>query len=272
MPSHKPSLSQFFTPGWAAEALIEQFYPDLGVGDTVLEPSCGAGAFLAAIPSAACAIGVEIDPEWARIARSNTGRPVIVGDFLTAEIPVTPNLIVGNPPFKQRDIQAFLQRSWELLPSEGEVGFILPAYAFQTASVTAALGERWGVNQDLLPRNLFPRLRLPIAFARLTKGRRTGLFGFALYAEANAVNRLQRRYRALLAAGETSAWRAVTVAALEAAGGEADLAQIYREIEGARPTPNAFWKEKVRQTVQRVAFRTAPGRWRLKPTHESMAA
>lgn len=272
MPDHKPSLSQFFTPGWAAEALIEKFYPGLGPGDRVLEPSCGAGAFLAAIPETAEAFGVEIDPEWATIARRNSGRPVIVGDFLAADIPTTPNLIVGNPPFKQRDIQAFLQRSWELLPSDGEVGFILPAYAFQTASVTAALGDRWGVYQDLLPRNIFPRLRLPIAFARLTKGRKTGLFGFALYAEANAVNRLQRRYRALLAAGETSAWRAVTIAALEAAGGESELTDIYREIEGARPTPNVFWKEKVRQTVQRVAFRTAPGRWRLKSTPDAMAA
>lgn len=272
MPDHKPALSQFFTPGWAAEALINQFYPGLGPGDTVLEPSCGAGAFLAAIPAEAHAIGVEIDPEWAAIARQNTGRPVIVGDFLAADIPATPNLIVGNPPFKQRDIQAFLQRAWEILPSDGEVGFILPAYAFQTASVTAALGERWGVHQDLLPRNLFPRLRLPIAFARLTKGRKTGLFGFALYAEANAVNRLQRRYRALLAAGETSAWRAVTIAALEAVGGEADLSSIYSEIEGARPTPNPFWKEKVRQTVQRICYRTAPGRWRLKPNMDAMAA
>ena len=44
------TLGQFFTPDWAAEALVEQHFGDLGLFDRVVEPSCGGGAFLRALP------------------------------------------------------------------------------------------------------------------------------------------------------------------------------------------------------------------------------
>lgn len=50
------------TPVFAAELIVEEFYPGLSEADAVLEPSCGFGAFLRAIPNAVPAIGVEIDP------------------------------------------------------------------------------------------------------------------------------------------------------------------------------------------------------------------
>jgi site-specific DNA-methyltransferase (adenine-specific) len=257
-------LGQFFTPEWVAQALVERYYPDLGMCDRLVEPSCGDGAFLRVLPDHVQVVGVEIDPDMAERARQCSGRPVVVGDFATAELPFSPTLVLGNPPFRQQTIQQFLDRAWELLPDEGGVGFILPAFAFQTSSTVDRLAQRWHMQQDMLPRNVFPRLMAPLCFARLTKGRKRGLVGFALYHEAAAVARLQARYRALLAQGERSVWAAVTRAAMEALGGTATLPQIYREVEGSRPTTNRYWQEKVRQTLQRIAYRTAPGTWAIR--------
>ncbi|MEB6663817.1 class I SAM-dependent methyltransferase [Achromobacter ruhlandii] len=259
----RDTLDQYFTPEWVAQALVERFYPGLGLWDQVIEPACGEGAFLRALPAPVPVLGVEIDPPLAAQAAASSGRPVLVGDFLTIDLPVKPTLVLGNPPFKGPVVAAFLERAWELLPNDGEVGFILPAFAFQTASTVDSWARRWGIDQQMMPRNVFPRLAHPLCFARFKKGRR-GLVGFALYHEAAAVARLQVRYRALLAQGERSVWAAVTRAAVEALGGEASLAEIYREIEGVRPTTNRYWREKVRQQLQRVGRRVGPARWALR--------
>lgn len=256
-------LDQWMTPDWAAVELVERYFGDLTLCDQVIEPSCGDGAFLRALPSHVPVTGIEVDAELAAVAKATSGRHVIIGDFLTAELPCAPAVILGNPPFRSSIVRAFLDRAWRLLPSGGRCAFILPAYTFQTASAVVDLNDRWGIRQDMLPRNLFERLRLPLCFAQFVKERHGRLIGFALYGEAQAVNRLERRYRALLAAGQRSAWSAVTRAALEALGGCADLPAIYREIEGFRPTTNRFWQAKVRQTVQRIAVRVGPARWAL---------
>jgi site-specific DNA-methyltransferase (adenine-specific) len=259
----KRELDQWMTPDWVAQELVERYFGDLTLFDRVIEPSCGDGAFLRALPSHVPVAGIEIDPKLGTIAARTSGRPVLIGDFLTVDLPHEPTVILGNPPFRNAVVRAFLDRAWSLLPTGGRCAFVLPAYTFQTASAVVALQSRWSIQQDMLPRNLFERLRLPLCFAQFTKDRHGRLFGFALYGEAHAVNRLARRYRALLAAGERSAWGAVTRAALEALGGEADLADIYREVEGCRPTSNKFWHAKVRQVVQRIAVRVRPGRWAL---------
>lgn len=256
-------FGQYMTPDWAAEALVDRYFGDLRGSDAVIEPSCGRGAFLRALPSSLPALGVEIDPDLAEVARARSGRPVIVGDFRMVDLPLSPVALVGNPPFQKRTVDEFLERAWMLLPDEGRVGFILPAFVFQTASTIEQLAERWSVRQDMLPRNLFAGLSHPLCFALFTKGRARGMVGFALYHELAAVNRLQARYRALLAEGEGSAWAALTRAALEALGGTATLQQLYREIEGHRPTSNAFWQAKVRQQVQRFALRVGDGVWAL---------
>lgn len=250
------------TPDWMAEELVAGFFPDLSMFDTVIEPSCGQGAFLRALPANVPAIGVEIDPALAAVAIATTGRKVIVGDFTTAELPKA-TAIIGNPPFRIPVVEAFLARAFELLPNDGRVGFILPAYTFQTTSTTLRMADRWHIEQSAIPREFFPGISMPVCFARFTKGRR-GLIGFALYHEAGAVSALQRRYRSLLAQGETSAWAAVTRAALEQLGGRASLPQLYREIEGARPTRNRFWQAKVRQQVQRLGVRVGRGEWVLR--------
>ncbi len=42
--------------------MVDQFFGDLDSSDIVLEPSCGRGSFLTAIPQEIQAFGVEIDP------------------------------------------------------------------------------------------------------------------------------------------------------------------------------------------------------------------
>ena len=258
---HQRQLEQYMTPEWVAQELVAQFFPELTMFDRVLEPSCGAGAFLSAIPAHVPALGVEIDPALAAMARAATGREVIVGDFAEVALPPV-TAIVGNPPFSLSAVRRFMARALELLPNDGRVGFILPAHTFQTTSTTVEFAARWHIEQVAMPRNVFPGLSVPLCFARFTKGRR-GLIGFALYHEHHAVNLLQRRYKALLAQGERSVWAAVTRAALEQLGGEASLPELYREIEGARPTHNRFWRAKVRQQLQVIGVRRGPARWAL---------
>lgn len=256
-------LGQYMTPNWAAAELVAHYFGDLTPSDRVLEPSCGRGAFLQAIPDQVLALGVEIDPELAALARRNSGRPVIVGDFRMVDLPFRPTAIIGNPPFQLRTIEAFLERADVLMEEGGRVGLILPTYTFQTSNTALRIAERWQVRQDMLPRDLYDGLTKPLCFALFTKGRARGLVNFALYHELQAVKRLQARYQALLASGEGSAWAAVTRAALEALGGRADLQRLYREIEGHRPTPNQWWREKVRQVLQRIAIRVDDGIWAL---------
>lgn len=270
--SNVKRLSQYFTPDWAASELVDRFYSDLGPSDLVVEPSCGRGAFLRALPDYVPAIGVEVDPELAAEAVRSTGRRVVVGDFRMVDLPFKPTAVIGNPPFSRTTVEQFLDRAWQLLPDGGRVGLILPCFVLQTASTVERMAQHWSMSQHMLPRDLFGRLSHPLCFAQLTKGTAKGMIGFALYGELNAVKRLQARYRALLAEGEGSVWAAVVRAALESLGGTASLVQLYREIEGLRPTTNKFWQAKVRQQVQRIAVRVDAGVWRLPPVAQAQAA
>lgn len=269
--SNVARLGQYMTPDWAAIEIVDRYFGDLPRGAGVVEPSCGRGAFLRALPTHLQAVGVEIDEALASEARRLSGRPVIVGDFRMVDLPFVPQAVIGNPPFTTRTVLDFLDRAWNLMEDDGRVGFILPAYTLQTSGTVTGVAERWRMQQEMLPRDLFPGLSHPICFAVLTKGVARGMVGFALYHELAAVRRLQARYQQLLQEGEGSAWAAVVRAALEALGGRADLQRIYREVDGHRPTPNAFWQAKVRQTLQRIAVRVEAGVWQL-PDAEAIAA
>ncbi len=266
---HAPrGLGQYMTPLWAAEALIERHFGDLTAGDRVLDPACGRGAFLQAVPAHVPALGVEIDPELAEEAERRSGRPVLVGDFLAIALPERPTVILGNPPFNLRLIEAFLARARRLLPDTGRCGFILPAYAAQTPRRVAAWASDWSVAAELLPRTLFPGSRLPLIFALFRKERVRTLVGFALYREAAQVDLLAPSARLVLTTGRPrrGAWHALVEWALERLGGQASVQEIYRLVEPRRPTPTAFWREKVRQTPQRHFAPLGNGVWRLSPT------
>lgn len=268
----RKALGQYMTPAYAAERIVDQFLPHLSSQDFILEPTCGDGAFLQAIPDSVPALGVEIDPEFAAIARQATGRHVITGDVCMVDINAPITHVIGNPPFKTRLVEQILDRCHMLLPEEGTAGFILPCFVVQTAGTVARISQHWHMEQKLLPRNLFPRLQHPLCFVRLRKGAMRGLVGFALYEDVHQVSLLQKRYRDLLSQGVRATWRTVVTSALEALGGRATLQQIYAEVEGRRHTPNAFWKEKVRQVLQRIAVSAGNGTWQLPSSPVSLAA
>lgn len=242
-------LGQYPTPVWVAEALVERYFSRLNSSDFVIEPACGPGAFLGAIPGKVPSIGVEIDATVAQVARSTTGRPVLTGDFRSVALECQPTVILGNPPFDLKVIDGFLSRAHQMLPEGGQVGFILPAYAFQTAARVAGYADHWSLSQEMIPRNIYPGLRLPLVFALFSKDLRRTMVGFALYRETAAVQGLADPYRAALAAGSGPVWVRVVEIALEQLGGEADLSDIYSEVGGHRPTRTPFWREQIRKVV-----------------------
>lgn len=245
------NLCQFDTPLWVSEALVDKHFPRLDAADMVIEPSCGLGSFLKAIPRHVPAMGVEIDPARARTARMETGREILVGDFRDVLLGVAPTAIIGNPPFSAKVFDGFLDRAYDLLPEGGRAGFILPTYFFQTAGRVTRYGERWSISHELMPRNAFhSRMRTPLLFAVFAKDAQRKLVGFALYREADDVTKMPEAYRALFAMTTGSLWKAVCRVALERLGGEAALQDIYGEIEARRPTKTQFWREKVRQVLR----------------------
>lgn len=259
-------LGQFPTPVWFAEQIVARYFPQLDRGDLVLEPSCGAGAFLHALPAHVPAVGVEWDPELAERARVETGRRIITGDFRAVSIDLRPTAIIGNPPFKMELIEGFLERAHALLPEGGRAGFILPAYTFQTAAKVVRMAERWSLMQEAIPRNVFDRLSVPLVFAMFSKDRERTLVGFALYREAYDVLQMPAEYRAAIAAG-AGVWRRLVLVALRRLGGRARLPEIYAELEGKRPGTGQFWREKVRQTLRVYANDFDPlgeGQYQLK--------
>lgn len=261
-------LGQYPTPVWVAEAIVDRHFHDLDMGDCVAEPSCGPGAFLSAIPQHVPAFGVEIDASVAQQARLHTGRSVIVGDFQTIALDVQPTVILGNPPFNMKVVDGFLERAHQLLPDGGRCGFILPAYAFQTAARVAGYADRWSLMQEMIPRNIYPGLSLPLVFAIFSKDRRRTMIGFALYREAADIQGLAQPYRDTLTTGTGPVWLLVVEEALRRLGGEADVQTLYAEIEGKRPTKTQFWKEQIRRTLRRYGKRFVAlggGRYQLHP-------
>ena len=246
------SLGQYFTPRWAAEAIVEHHFGDLGAGSSVVEPSCGEGRFLMALPDSVNAIGVEIDPVHAARARELTGREIITGDFCRVVLPEHVDAIIGNPPFVASTVAAFLQRSHALLRDGGRCGFILPAYILQTSTKVMAFARQWSISSELVPRNLFPGLSLPITFTVFTKGRERKLFGLFLYREAAEVAMLKPALREIVSRGRQkgSVWRAAVNAAFDLLGSSsAALSELYAAVQH-RPTENRHCEQQIRKVLQ----------------------
>lgn len=258
-------LHQWFTPRWVCEAIIDRHYPRLDLADRVLEPSCGDGRFLLALPDEVSAVGVEVDPELAQRARDATGRPIITGDFLTADIPGPVTHVIGNPPFESGLIHGFLDRAHGLLDDGGSCGFLLPAYVLQTSSKVMSMNRRWSISCELMPRNIFPRLKLPLVFAMFRKDRVRTLVGFFLYPEAADVAKLPRDVReAMTQPVRGSVWRSAVRRAFATVGATASLEALYAAVE--RPSENRYWREKVRQVLQVYPEfqRTGAGMWAMR--------
>jgi site-specific DNA-methyltransferase (adenine-specific) len=255
---------QWFTPTWAGQILFREHFGELGADDLVVEPTCGIGTFLKAIPDHVPAVGVEMDPVLADIARRSTGRTVLTGDFTKIDLGERrPAAVVGNPPFDMEVIDAIFDRCFDLLPYGGKVGFIMPAYAFQTASRVVRYARRWSLDQNI-PRNLFKNMEKPLCFAVLTKDSLGHMRGFSLYRELHDVNSMKSWVVDELNTGKAP-WKGVVMRAMEEMGGRARLQDIYDLVAPMRPTGNNWWRAKVRQTLTRSgAFeRVGEGEYRI---------
>jgi adenine-specific DNA-methyltransferase len=178
-----------------------------------------------------------------------------------------PTLILGNPPYKVALFEQFLARAADLLPDNGRCGFLLGTQMLQTPNTVLRWNETWTLDQRMVPRTLFPRAIRPLVFVMFTKERRTRMLGgFALYRAAAEVSDMRGQIKLLLIDGAgpgRSCWRAVVEWALAQCGGKAKLDELYHAIEPKRPTSNTWWREKVRQTLQRHFRPLERGVWAL---------
>jgi len=257
-------LGQYMTPAFAGELLVERM--GLAAHERVVEFSCGDGrGFLRAIPpTIEHVVGIEIDGALAAQAIANSGRPVITGDFRTVALPFEPTLFIGNPPFSRRLVDQFLGRMHRDLAEGGRAAMILPAYHFQWARPTLQWAEMFSIEQQMIPRELFPGLMRPLNWVVFTKERQRRLFGFLIYPETAEVKGLSPAAKLLLVQGRPrqSVWGAVVDAAIEAAGGDAELGQIYQFVCPRRPTENPNWKQQVRKVLYVGGYADEGGRWR----------
>ena len=147
-----------------------------------------------------------------------------------------PTLIVGNPPYKMRTLEAFLDRAEGLLPDDGRCGFLLSSYQLQTPSTVLRWNARWSPEQRLVPRTLFPRAIRPLVFVLFTKDRQRRLLGgFLLCRESAEVSRLDKEAKLLLVHGALgkSCFRAVVERGLKRLGGPMAVGR-YRLLRRAQ--------------------------------------
>lgn len=88
---------QFFTPSVVTEFVVDL----LGIeGGRVLEPSCGGGAFLRALPDACDVTGIEYMMETSEVARiCYPNAKIIHGDALKQTFKDPFDYVIGNPPY-----------------------------------------------------------------------------------------------------------------------------------------------------------------------------
>jgi adenine-specific DNA-methyltransferase len=103
----KNQLGQFATPPALAEEIL-RYARSLTGHVRFLDPGLGTGSFYSALRRVfekeliETALGVELDPEFAKAARrlwSDTGLEVIEADFTAIEPQARFNLVVSNPPY-----------------------------------------------------------------------------------------------------------------------------------------------------------------------------
>lgn len=265
MTESSKKLGQFFTQAWAGEQLFDAHFGHLTGSDMVWEPTCGPGLMLAAIPAHIPCIGTEIDPLLAQRARIDSGRPVIAGNCLEVELPAI-TAVFGNPPFSSPIFKRLMDRCAILLQPGQKAGFILPAYFFGYARQIMKFNRKWTLSQEIIPRDLFPKLTMPLIFGSFTRDNRPQLIGFRLFPELASIRQLSERAQEDLSIridGPRSVWRETVKQVLNELGGTAPLSDIYRHMEGRRPTTNQFWKEKIRQVCQQSFNRVQEGVYSL---------
>ena len=116
-------FQQFFTPSAVAAMMCR----DVQEGDTVLEPSAGAGSIaMAAAAKGAAVVCYELQPELAEKLKT-LGFNVSVYDFLQTTPLSVYNHVLMNPPFTKGQFQLHVQHAFKFLNAGGTLKAIGPA-------------------------------------------------------------------------------------------------------------------------------------------------
>ncbi|HSO40038.1 MAG TPA: N-6 DNA methylase [Labilithrix sp.] len=195
----KGDKGQFFTPRHVVDFVVRALAPR--ARETVVDPACGSGAFLAHARALAPVktFGSDLDPRAVRVARLvalSQGRDpasIVRADGLRGPLPAA-HVVATNPPFAgradaagfdvarvvrtpERDV-LFLERALALLRPGGRLGIVLP-YNKAAGTAFAAL-RRWLLARARifavvgLPRETFLPHTSQRTFVLLAKRRRAG--------------------------------------------------------------------------------------------------
>jgi site-specific DNA-methyltransferase (adenine-specific) len=252
---------QYSTAPWVIAPILRGYFPELGPTSFVVDPGCGEGAWLNALPADTPAIGIEVDASLAGFARESTGRRIITGDFRYVDLDgIDATHVIGNPPFGNAIIRQFLNRAYGLLREGGKIGFVMPAHTLAAPRYVLGLHRRFSIEQTMIPRYIYPRLSLPLIFAVFTKERTRKLVGFALYQEFASIAEMPADYQGMLKDPRRRApWRDVVADALKRLGGRASLEQLYTAIEPRRPSATRTWQDTVRRVCGESFVRVSHG-------------
>lgn len=247
------------TPAWLCHAMIERYLQHVGPNDIILEPTAGDGAFLREMPPHFNAYGIELDPTLAAQARASSGREVFVGDVLDIELPYAPTAIISNPPYSASFLDRFLARFHRILPANGTITFLLPVYLSQTSNRLSRYVEHFSIRAEIVPRDIFPGLHLPLSIVTYTNDGARRLFGLAFFDETNEWRRMPQAFHDILMRSKRNVWVEACLHALEIIGRPASVDEIARVVAGSRPTKTAHWREAIRKALQLNFTRTDRG-------------
>lgn len=248
----------FPTPTWAADLILNNRIP-YNDDSYFLEPTCGDGRWLDVIPQPCRKLGVELRADLVQVARTK-GHTIIHGNALEVPFPTGITHAIGNPPFEADFIDALLDKLHRTLPNDnGLAAFVLPTYYLQTSVHAYRLAQRWEIDVELIPRDIYPGLSKPLMLTRLWRNKAKRGLGLFLYAETVDMRSMNNAARDN---ADRKTWAQFVLDILEHLGGEATLEQMYRAASSKRPTANPFWQEQLRKVLRKVAINTDRGVYR----------
>lgn len=153
------SADQFFTPSALSDKLAD--LASVQAGQTVLEPSAGAGALVdAALSRGAIVTAVEQDPRLVdrlRAKYQSGAVDVLHGDFAAWGAPAQFDVVLMNPPFSSGQDMAHVARAFTFLRPGGILAAIMsPHWTFAQEAAARNFREWAGAHSwEPLPEHSF---------------------------------------------------------------------------------------------------------------------